>query len=217
MKLFLSILILWVGVASTFGCSTLTEDSESVVDCSNATDISEVVAYMEELAASWSVFHNRFRILNNPNITSLVDGLFGEVQFLTVEISRCPALSDVGDFLGASSNTLTNLIFTETSYPYIPALDAPGLLNLEVSGTNVLVQRSAFSKMKNIEVAVLNSVVIEPFAFFDLENLRSLVIPFPSSNFMNLTAGTLNFNSQHLQVVDIVNGAFFFIEYGSIE
>lgn len=223
MKVFLVALALWASTStsssSSNGCSVIIENSASVVDCSNASSIAEVVEYMNALSEVGTVFMDKFRILENPNIDTLVENLFADVQFTTVEISGCSSLKHVEDFLGASRTTLTSLIFNYNGYMEVPALKAENLESIDIltNSLNLTVKPSAFKNMKNIESLQLMNAVIEPLSFYSLKKLEVLVLPFLSSSMSSLVAGTLLFGSPVLQYVYIPHNVFQNIEYQAID
>ncbi|XP_042860198.1 uncharacterized protein LOC122246018 [Penaeus japonicus] len=187
----------------------VTEDVVPDVICPNSVGISEIGDFLGQLSASaGATEYNKFGLYDNRAVRRLPAGLLADLRFSVIEVMSCPNLTQVDDFLGASSATVKNLSMVYDALTEVPQLAAPALLNLRLLQTDapVVVRRSAFQGMTNIEEIKLESASVTPLSFYDLKRLKNLYMYSLAAD--PLLAGSFHFDSPSLSYV------FLAAEYG---
>ncbi|XP_042876966.1 uncharacterized protein LOC122256385 [Penaeus japonicus] len=187
----------------------VTEDVVPDVICPNSVGISEIGDFLGRLSASaGATEYNKFGLYDNRAVRRLPAGLLADLRFSVIEVMSCPNLTQVDDFLGASSATVKNLSMVYDALTEVPQLTAPALLNLRLLQTDapVVVRRSAFQGMTNIEEIKLESASVTPLAFYDLKRLKNLYMYSLAAD--PLLAGSFHFDSPSLACVFLVGDEF---------
>lgn len=196
--------------AGPAGCVSTEGEEGKVLDCSSATDVTQITNFIEKLTDENDLTFDKFKMVENAHINRFPARVLGELRVRYIEVVSCPSLTEVdGDFLGASDGAVVVVFLGYNALTRVPALKAEGLLALDLFGNPLeKVAREDFQGVGNLQSLVLPPVPIERQAFRSLKSLRTLAVPFLPTSLAAASPGIFSFDSSRLQEVFLPGSDF---------